>query len=86
MHTVELLQQAVELARQAGYTIRQEWLGGSNGGACTVKGRKHLFLDLAQAPLEQLDQVIAALKADAAVQELPIPEALRALLPLRRTA
>lgn len=85
MHTVELLQQAVELARQAGYTIRQEWLGGSNGGACTVKGRKHLFLDLAQGPLEQLDQVIAALKADAAVREMPIPGALRALLPLRRT-
>lgn len=86
MHTVELLQQAVDVARQAGYTIRQEWLGGSNGGACEIKGRKHLFLDLAQGPMEQLDQVLTALRADARVPELPIPEALRSLIPIRKIA
>ena len=28
MHTVELLQEAMEAARRLGYEVRQDWLGG----------------------------------------------------------
>src|SRR5690606_10591678 len=45
MHAVEMLEQSLEIARLAGYTIRQEWLGESQGGACVIKGKKFLFLD-----------------------------------------
>lgn len=62
MHTVELLDEALDLAAQLGYAIRQEWLGGSGGGGCEIKGRKCLFLDLALSPLEQLEQVAAAIR------------------------
>ena len=62
MHTVELLEEALELAAQLGYAVRQEWLGGSGGGGCEIKGRKHLFLDLALSPLEQLEQVAQAIR------------------------
>ena len=46
MHTVEMLEQALDLAARLGYTIRQEWLAGSGGGGCELKGRKLFFLDL----------------------------------------
>ena len=62
MHTVELLDEALDLAAQLGFAIRQEWLGGSGGGGCEIKGRKCLFLDLALSPLEQLDQVAQAIR------------------------
>lgn len=65
MHTVELLQEAVETARRLGYEVRQDWLGGDGGGHCLVRGRKWLLLDLAQSVEEQLDVVGDALRGEA---------------------
>ena len=75
MHTVEMLERLKELAEQAGYTIRHEWLGGSGGGKCEFAGRKWIFVDLSLSVVEQLDQVAAALKDDPAVWllDLPVP-------------
>ena len=75
MHTVEVLERMQELAEQAGYTIRHEWLGGSGGGKCEFAGRKWIFVDLSLSVIEQLDQVAAALKDDPAVWllDLPVP-------------
>jgi hypothetical protein len=86
MHTVELLQQAVEHAQRLGYVVRQEWLDGAGGGACQLKGRKLLFLDLALGPVDQLDQVLNALRHDPQTPTLPIPPELCPLLDLRKTA
>ena len=52
MHTVELLAEALNLAGRLGYEVRQEWLAGNGGGACELKGRKILFLDLALGPAD----------------------------------
>jgi hypothetical protein len=73
MHTVEMLERMKELAEQAGYTIRHEWLGGSGGGKCEFAGRKWIFVDLSLSVVEQLDQVTAALKDDPAVWLLDMP-------------
>ena len=75
MHTVEMLERMKELAEQAGYTIRHEWLGGSGGGKCEFAGRKWIFVDLSLSVVEQLDQVAAAIKDDPAVWllDLPVP-------------
>lgn len=70
MHTVELLDEALDLAASLGFAIRQEWLGGSGGGGCEIKGRKHLFLDLALSPLEQLEQVTQAIATCQQADEL----------------
>jgi hypothetical protein len=67
MHTVELLQEAVEVARRLGYEVRQDWLGGDGGGHCIVRGRKWLLLDVAQTVEEQLDVVAEALRGEAGV-------------------
>jgi hypothetical protein len=64
MHTVELLQEAVETARGLGYEVRQDWLGGNGGGHCLVRGRKWLLLDLAQTADEQLEVLADALRGE----------------------
>jgi hypothetical protein len=64
MHTVELLQEALETARGLGYEVRQDWLGGNGGGHCLVRGRKWLLLDLAQSPDEQLEVLADALRGE----------------------
>ena len=64
MHTVEVLQEAVEAARRLGYEVRQDWLGGDGGGHCIVRGRKWLLLDVAQTADEQLDIVADALRCE----------------------
>lgn len=86
MHTVDLLTQAVELAQRLGYTVRQEWLGGSAGGGCILKGRRFLFLDVAQGPADQLDQVLTALRREHLPADLAMSPALKALLGLRKSA
>ena len=78
MHTVELLQEAVEAARRLGYEVRQDWLGGNGGGHCIVRGRKWLLLDVAQTADEQLDVVADALRGEAAPHGCEIARAGRA--------
>jgi hypothetical protein len=85
MHTVELLDHAVDLAGRLGYTVRQEWLAGG-GGYCELRGQRLLFLDLDLPPDERLEQVLAALQQGPGAIELPMPQELCELLKLRRIA
>ncbi len=86
MHTVDILGQCVDLARRLGYEIRQEWLDGNGGGGCVLRGRKILFLDLALGPTEQLDQVLDALRHDSEALRPPLPQEIRNLLAVRKSA
>jgi hypothetical protein len=86
VYIAEILEAAIRLAHQAGYHVRHEWLGGSGGGGCEIKGRKTLFVDLAQSPEEQLQSVLDALQSDPAVAGLTVPHSLRDHLALRRSA
>ncbi len=86
MHTVELLEQALDLTVRLGYVVRQEWLAGCGGGGCELKGRKLFFLDLDLGPDEQLEQVLTTLRRVPAAGSLPMPDELRKLLNLRKIA
>jgi hypothetical protein len=86
MHTVEILEQALNLAVRLGYTVRQECFAGSGGGACQLKGRKFLFVDLDLGPAEQLDQVVTALQQEPTNPTLPISRELGELLKVRKIA
>ncbi len=86
MHTVELLDRALAVAESLGYGIRHEWLGGRSGGRCEIAGKRWLFVDLALNPIEQLDQVIEALRQDPAIFTVAIPVELRDCLGLRKSA
>lgn len=86
MHTVELLEAALDLSNRLGYQVRHEWLGGSPGGGCQLKGRKMLFLDPVMSPIDQLDVVLETLRSEPAALGLPMAHELRGRLEVRRAA
>jgi hypothetical protein len=86
MHTVELLDEAVEAARRLGYEVRQDWLGGDGGGHCLVRGRKWLLLDVAQTADEQLEVVAEALRGEIGAARLIASVELAERLHLRSVA
>jgi len=86
MHTVAILNEALDTARRLGYEVRQDWLGGNGGGHCLVRGRKWLLLDVAQTADEQLEVVADALRGeDDADRAVRSPE-LAARIHLRAAA
>jgi hypothetical protein len=86
MHTVELLEEALRVAGRIGYQVRQEWLGGSGGGGCEIKGRRWMFLDVALSPADQLDLVLQTLRRHPEAATLPMPQQLHHLLQHRCSA
>jgi len=86
MHTVVLIAHALNLAERLGYLIRQEWLEGNGGGGCELRGRKFLFIDLATSPAEQLEMALGVLRGEPRAAELSMPQELRDLLRLRKSA
>lgn len=80
LSTVELLEAALGLCQALGYTIRQEFLGGSGGGGCELRGRKYLFVDLALHHAEQFEQVCETLRDDPLLLTVPVPQGLRPYL------
>jgi hypothetical protein len=86
MHTVELLDEAVTLAAKSGFGVRQDWFGGTQAGACEVKGARWIFIDLALSPSEQLDQVLAALREFPSPPNPSVSPQLQALLYSRKAA
>ena len=86
MHTIELMEGAMDLAHNLGYGIRQEWMGGCGGGACEIAGKRWIFVDLSLPVSEQLDQLVEALRSDQAVYTCELPAPLANLLGLPRAA
>jgi hypothetical protein len=86
MHTVELVGEAIRVAEDLGYRIRQEWLGGLGGGTCEIRGRKSLFVDLAWGPAEQLEHLVETLRREPATAGVAMPRELRDLLAHRKSA
>jgi hypothetical protein len=86
MHTVELLQEAMEAARRLGYEVRQDWIGGDGGGHCIVRGRKWLLLDVAQTAEEQLTVVTDALRGESGAARFVKSRELAQRLDLRSVA
>ncbi len=61
-HSVDLLEEALQLARSLGFEVRREWLKEAVGGACRVGDRWILYCDLSLTADEQLRQVVEALQ------------------------
>lgn len=87
MHTVEILEEALDTARRLGYEVKQDWLGGNGGGHCLVRGRKWILLDVAQNADEQLGIVIEALREEpGTARAVRSPELMQRLQPPHRMA
>lgn len=81
MHSVDLLEEAIELAESSGFEVRREFLGESAGGACRIAGQWLLFVDLSLPVGEQLTQVVGALRSSGFAHPRPSTSAvLRSLL------
>lgn len=86
MHRVELLDEAIGVARRLGCDVRQDWFDGRGGGHCLLRGRKQLFLDLAQSVDEQLECVAQALRGEVQLANAPMRAELAEYLDVRRVA
>ena len=58
MNEQMILEELLDLLKQGAVQIRQDALGGSGGGLCTVQGKRIFFLDT-QAPTDFLIQMCA---------------------------
>jgi hypothetical protein len=86
MHTVDLLNAAIQFARGLGIQVREDWLDGASGGECEICGERWLFLNLSQPPQERLNLVVECLLADSRVAESELPLELRPLIQLPSAA
>ncbi|MGC3972035.1 MAG: hypothetical protein QM775_33250 [Pirellulales bacterium] len=89
MHTVELLEAAIASVKKLGYRVRTEVLDdGTAGGVCTFGGRRWIFLDARQKPIEHLHEMLEVLRGHVGDPRLQPPAELARLieLPQRRAA
>lgn len=86
MRTVELLEQTLEIARQLGYRVREECVGGNGGGSCVVRGQKWLFLDPSFDIPDQLALACEAIQSDPGIHNVYVPPGLASMLQIQRRA
>jgi hypothetical protein len=86
MHAAKLLAEALELARQMQYTVREEYLDGAGGGHCYFSGKKWLLLDVAQSTEEQLSDVGDALRTESTLASISMTPSLAQWLHLNKAA
>lgn len=78
MGNIEIIREATAVLKSAGYLIRQDWFGGEGGGRCKVRGQNQIFLDLAQAPQDQLEVLLAAIREDENIDPAGLSSSLQA--------
>lgn len=89
MHTLDLMEMAIETAEGLGYEVRREWLGGAAGGRCEFGGKRWIFLDSSLNQLEQLDQLRDALASAPEATMYPMSQMMSQFLgqrPARKAA
>jgi hypothetical protein len=74
------LEESVQLAREAGYQVREEPLGELPGGACVIGGRRSILVNLESPAADRLNLLLAVLAADADAVSRPMSRLLAARL------
>lgn len=78
--TLGLFQEALQLARDLGYDVREEPLGDLPGGRFTVHGTTRVLLNLERPVAERLDRLLRALASDPRIAAEPKSRLLDARL------
>lgn len=78
--TLGLLEEALQLAGEVGYHVREEPLGDLPGGPCVVGGRRTLLLNLQSTAADRLTVLLGVLARDPAVAEQPVSRLLASRL------
>jgi hypothetical protein len=84
IHSVDLLNLALDSARQLGYQVRDVVFGGFPGGACQLKGTKWIFLNSSLPARDRLQLVLEALARDPNCVMANLPPALLAAIQVAR--
>lgn len=58
---LERWNRALTVIRAAGFTLREEWIGGG-GGLCEFGGKKYFFSDQSLSLFERIDQAEEAVR------------------------
>jgi hypothetical protein len=74
--TLGLLEEALQLARELGYHVREEPLGDLPGGPCVVGGRQTILLNLQSPAADQLTVLLGVLVRDPAIANHPVSRLL----------
>lgn len=80
MNPTTLLAEALDLARECQYQIREEYLEGAGGGHCSFSGKKWLLLDVTQSAQQQLEDTLDALRCEAKLRQQSMSAHLASLL------
>lgn len=78
--TLGLWAEAVQVAGDLGYVVREEPLGDLAGGHCRVAGADHILLNVTAHPADRLRKLLTVLAADPRIQDRPLSRLLRARL------
>jgi hypothetical protein len=78
--TLGLLEEATDLARELGLVVREEALGESPGGACTLGGKRQILLNAALPASRRLEVLLDVLAAMPEAARLPTSRPLERLL------
>ena len=74
------LDAVLDLLRRLDIEVRQEHLGGSGGGLCTVQGRRIIFIDIDTDLGTRLERCARALSSLPESEEVYVAPALRELI------
>lgn len=83
--TLGLLEEAMQLARDVGYAVREEALGDAPGGACTVGGRRQILVNAALPAAERLELLLDILAVEPGAAGQPTSRLLAGHLARRRS-
>jgi len=74
--TLGLLEEALQLACEVGYLVREEPLGDLPGGLCVVGGKRTILLNLQNQAADRLTVLLGVLARDPAIANQPVSRLL----------
>ena len=74
--TLGLLEEALHLAREVGFLVRDEPLGELPGGPCVVGGKRTILLNIQSPAADRLTVLLRALASEPAVADQPVSRLL----------
>ncbi len=78
--TLGLLAEAIQLACELGYDVREEPLGDTASGGVRIGSGRHILLNVSDPPADQLRQLTEILAADDRWKTVPVSHLLKRTL------
>ena len=78
--TLGLLAEAIQLAYELGYDVREEPLGDTASGEVRIGSARHILLNASDLPADQLEQLTEILVADGRWKTVPVSHLLKRTL------